>query len=191
MPDPVLISKSRSYSPPSQIAQKSMGILLVLALIFAVAVVLIYGGVYVYHSNLQASLDDATRELSKLEESFEPDKLTKISEVDKGLTVARTMLNSHVYSSNVFKFLQDNTLKTARYTNFLYSANPPELALSAETDGYFGLKRQVEIFETTPLIKSATFSGVTRDPKDGTVKFQLKISFDENLLRYSGSGETQ
>jgi len=182
MPDPSLIAR-RNVSSYPRMASRGMGVLLVLAIIFTAAVLAVYGGVVGYRKTLESSLDSATKELSKLQDKFQPDNIRKIAEADRALYVARSILASHAYTTNVFAFLQNTTLRNVRYKSLSYTANPRQLTLATEVEGYAGLKRQIELLEQSPFIRSAVFSSLTRSDT-GTVGFSLQVTFESTLLRF-------
>ena len=182
MPDPSLIGR-RSINTTSRTVNRGLGLLMVLAIIFVAVVLAVYGGVLGYKQTLQGGLDSASKQLGELQDKFQPDNIRKIAEVDRALSVARTLLSRHTYATNVFAFLQSNTLRDVRYKDFSFTASPSQITLATEVEGYVGLKRQIELLEESQLIRSAVFSSLNRS-LTGTVSFSLVVTFEDNLLRF-------
>ena|SRR3989344_840665 len=184
MSDPSLISKSRtSYSSsPKPASGAGLGILTVIAFLFAASAGIVYGGMYFYQKGLHEKLDGLTRELSNLEEELEPAIIEEIARVDRGLKVAKSLLNAHVYPSQIFRMLQGNTLARVRFNKFTYALDGRHVALDGKTDGFVNLESQLERLRGLPFITEVKFASVSLD-KDGQVGFVIDVLFNENLLR--------
>jgi hypothetical protein len=190
MPDPALISKLPSPGSPvakeSHTVSSGMGIFTTLALVFLILMGMAYGGVYLYRTSIESSLDGLTRNLAKIEEELDSDIIQEIVRVDKGLAVAQNLLSQHVYSSRLFTFFEDNTLATVQYSDFSYVFGSRSVTLSAVADSYVSLDEQIRILRNSPLVRSVQFSNIDM-MDDGLIGFSLILVFNENIFRFNKS----
>jgi len=193
MADPSLISKSKvAYAgPPTGRAKgKGFGILTFMAFLFLLIVGILYGGVYFYKQGLIKTLDGLTRELAQLEESLDKQVIDEIVRVDKGLATARLLLQRHVYSSNLFALMEEQTLQDVYYTDFTYAfSQGGTVKVSGVADGFVTLHRQLEQFRSVPLITSVEL-GTVQLNQDGDVTFTINIMLSENVFRFRGNQQT-
>lgn len=184
MPDPTLLTKSRSaFTQPTVRSKMGLGILTLVAFIFFAAVALVYGGVYFYQRTLTDNLEGLTLELSDLEKKFDPEQIKEIAQVDHALVLARDFLSKHVHSSRVLELIEANTLKRIRYNELKFSTDGKSLTLKGKADGYVTLNDQINHFGTVSEITGVKFNSVTVDA-DGFVGFALDLFLDGNILRF-------
>jgi hypothetical protein len=188
MADPSLIAKPKmeyaSRFKEGGSAKKGLGILTFVAFLFLVIVGIAYGGVHYYKQNAINALDGLTRELSQLEEDLDPEIIEEITRVDRGLTTARALLARHVYTSNVFDILEQNTVEDIYFSAFNLTYSAGGVAnLTGIAPGYVLLHRQLEQFRSVPLIRDVTLESIQlMDEND--IGFAITISFAENLFRF-------
>ncbi len=186
MADPSLIAKSKiEYAKPAPMQSgKGISVLVFLAFFFLVAVGLVYGGIVLYKRSIDESLISLTRELSKLEEELNTKDIENISRVDHGLLTARSLLSRHIYTSQLFKVLEENTLADVYYTAFTYEfANGASVDIQGVAKDYVALHRQLEQFRALPVVSKVVFETV-RIVENNKVGFTFAIQFSENTLRF-------
>ena len=118
-----------------------------------------------------------------MEVDLRPDILEQLLALDKKLGSLRTLLTGHAIPSNVFAFLEQNTLSRVRFTSFSYAAESGKLELSGEAATYFLLAQQVRTFESLSQIERVDFGGLSIGEK-GLVSFRMSIIFKPALLRF-------
>ena len=186
MADPSLIAKSKiEYAKPAPgQAGKGLGILVFIAFLFLVAVGLVYGGIFLYKRSLDESLISLTQDLSDLEEQLKTQDIENISRVDHGLLTARSLLSKHIYTSQLFKVLEDNTLADVYYTGFTYKfSEGGSVDLLGIAKDYVALHRQLEQFRALPAVSDVVFKAV-QVVEGGKVGFTIAVQFTENTLRF-------
>jgi hypothetical protein len=188
MADPSLIAKpNMEYAKPAQAGGKKgrgLGILTFIAFLFFMIVGLVYGGIFFYKRSLEQSLDGLTRELSQLEEDLDSEIINEIARVDRGLATARSLLAQHVYTSNLFNILGDNTLDSVYYTDFTYNFSHGGTAvLTGIADGYVSLHRQIEQLRSVPLVTNATLESIQL-AGENDIGFIINVLLNENVFRF-------
>lgn len=183
MNDPVLISQRNHGIPPPSIASRGVGILMGVSIAFFLIVLAMWGGVFFYERSLKETLDGRTRELKRLEAALDPEIIREIVRVDNGLAMARALLGAHVYSTNVFKFLQEQTLRTVQYKSFTYSSDGARVTVAGDADGYISLHQQLERLRSTPLVTNVAFTTVSIG-EGGRIGFSFDITFNRTLLQF-------
>lgn len=111
--------------------------------------------------------------------------------IDLKLASIDYILDNHIYWSNLFEFLEVNTLDTVYYTN-LENNDSGEIVLYAVGESFEDLSRQFEIFESSNYVeKIKVDSGkvVINSNGDDGVGFNMVIRFvdrfflkDQNLI---------
>ncbi|MBT4403017.1 hypothetical protein HOC90_04210 [Candidatus Falkowbacteria bacterium] len=94
------------------------------------------------------------------------------------------LLGKHIYWSNLFKFLESNTLKTVYYTTF-ESGGVKQLNLKATTKSFEELSKQLEIFQRSSAIESVKidFGSLAKDKDDVEhVKFDIMLKFKDDFF---------
>lgn len=190
MADPSLIAKPRmEYAQPARTREKGsgLGVLMFIAFLFLVIVGLVYGGIYFYRQNLEESLDGLTRELAQLEEALDPKIIEEIARVDRGLSIARSLLSAHVYSSNLMSLLEEHTLADVYYSEFEYTfENGGTVTLGGVANGFIALHRQLERFRSLPLVTDVKLEDIALAEETNTagIEFVITVSLNENVFRF-------
>lgn len=183
MNDPVLISQRNHGVGPPSIAARGMGILTGISLAFFLVMLAVWGGVFFYERSLAETLDGRTRELKRLEAALDPEIIREVVRVDNGLAMARTLLGAHVYATNVFTFLQEQTLRTVQYNSFTYSSDGTRVTVVGDADGYISLHQQLERLRSAPLVSDVKFTTVSIG-EGGRIRFSFDITFNRTLLQF-------
>lgn len=185
MAGPSLIAKSKiEYAKPAPQIGKGLGILVFIAFLFLAVVSLIYGGIFFYKRSLNESLVSFTRELAQLEEQLDSQIIEEMSRVDRGLATARTLLSRHIYTSQMFTILEDNTLEDVYYTNFTYDfLNGRSSKMEGVAEDYVTLHRQLERFRSLPAVSRVLFDTIQVVEED-KVGFTVTVEFNENTFRF-------
>ena len=176
IPKQVLTREARPRSEP-------LGLLFVLSLVVLLIALLFYGGVFVYKNNLTKQIAELNASIEKSRESIERERILTIDKLDKQLKRAATILNNHKTFLSTFKILEDQTLKSIRYTGLTQAG--ASLTLRGLARDYEGVARQSIVFGAAyPTIQDFVFSDLSADAT-GRVSFSLKLDLDPKLLSYS------
>lgn len=116
------------------------------------------------------------------QDELRPELVNQIFTLESKLTSIQTLINKHPFTSNVLKFLEDNTLPNVRFLNFDFKDDTGRLEMSGDAASYATLTEQVILFERNPQVEKVEFGGLTLGAGN-LVNFRLTIVFKPVLLR--------
>lgn len=128
----------------------------------------------------KASLEAINKKISDLGASFEAAK----KEQDT-LNVLSSVLNHHIYSSNVFNWLEADTLPQVSWSSLNFTSGG-NFSLAGTASSYEMLVAQVDAIKSDPMITAVSFSGVNADFDENNVmkgvNFNLNVSLNPTYL---------
>jgi hypothetical protein len=100
----------------------------------------------------------------------------KFKKIDK-------LINGHIYWSNLFDFLEENTLENVYYVNF-ESSGTEQITLQARTVSFDNLSKQLEAYESTDKIREVKIDSATlvQGVDDDYVRFNIVLTFKDNFF---------
>lgn len=162
-------------SPQSQIySPAGLGVFLRIAFILFLASAFLTGGFYLYRNYLANNLARQKSVLQKLEVAFEPSLIAELERVSNAIAASRTILRNRQQTSAVFDMIEANTIPSASFATFGYSAEKNTIALTGEAASYADVSAQSSAFEALPSVESATFGNLSLK-ETGVVGFTLNI----------------
>lgn len=134
------------------------------------------------------SFIEMQRQIVQMQEDIED-----ISGLQKKLELANTLINQHVYWTNLFKFLEDYTLSEVSYADFRGDLSG-RYSLPAKANNFYIIAEQVKAFRKNEYIKEVSVSGGEKSTdsdkeaaKESAISFDLEIQVNTDLLRdYKG-----
>ena len=174
-------------------------ILLLFGLVF---VVLIIGGFYAqliykeYTSGLEGKdLDNEIKVLNvkidKLEEQNQ-----EIIEFQEKLNIAADLLDNHIYWTNFFKFLEENTLSNTYYTSSVSGNTVGTFDFEAVTKNYSGIDNQLRILRANKhVLKASILSGSMNEEGEedkkisSGVKYSLELELSPDIFKIKQQNE--
>ena len=139
-------------------------------------------GIYFYSGRLLSVNADLRSQIASLEEDLDPNLIRELVSISNNLASARGIIKNHLLTSNVFEFLEKNTHPKVAYGSISYSAASKKMDLSATAVSYLVLARQINVFESSPMVNKVSFGGLAIT-EEGNVKFSLGIEFKPELIR--------
>lgn len=180
MTEPSLIPNNRGQyvSRP----QGAVGVLIIAGvLIFILSISALVGLIY-YKQYVVKEKDILIQEIKKREGEFDQNLINEWARTAEAIDLAKQVLEKHRYVSNVFAFVQKNTLPDVRYAKFEFDAEGKKITLGAEAKNYTALAQQRQIFIKNPAISSVAIGNLNLD-KSGKVLFSVDLIFNPSLLR--------
>lgn len=158
---------------------------LVLSLVLCcLAISLVYVGLLIwqkerlsFNQSTLANYDAINIEISKNEKEVQ-----EIVDFNKKLEAVNYLLSNHIYWSNFFSFLEDNTLKDVYFSSFSgdLSGNYKIPAVARNLDA---ISTQLEIMKTFNMVKGIQYSAAqNKDKASSTVQFSLELSVDPRVF---------
>ena len=168
-----------------QRSSKGSGFLgLIAFLIFGVAL-LGSIGVYGYERYLVSHIAKMGADLEAARQSLEADALNQVMRLNSRIESTQKIVDSHTAMSPLFDFLEANTVKTVRFTNFSFDqkSNTVKLFLKGEARGYTALALQAELFNKSKYIRNPVFTDLRLDEK-GNVSFIFNADLDAAVVSF-------
>lgn len=153
--------------------------------VFLVAV--IYFGLIYYQKQNQAKIDEQVKKLSELAAEVKQAEagLKEITDFQTRLKTVSQIFAKHIYWTNFFKFLEDNTIKDVYYGGFTGDTSGT-YSLDALASRFSNISEQVDILKNSDKITDVQTIGgefITGDAENkARVKFNLNLSILKNIF---------
>ena len=154
----------------------------VLIPIFLIAV--IYIGLMSYQKQSQAKIQEQTKKFNELTEKIKQAEvgLKDITEFQTRLGIVSKVFAKHIYWTNFFRFLEDNTIKDVYYSGFGGDTGG-KYSLDAVASTFSNISEQVDILRNNHKITDVQTSGGQFIPGDGANKTKVKFTLDLSILK--------
>lgn len=171
----------KTYPQQEVRPRRGVGVLMFLGIILFILALVILAGVFFYKNLLTRQITDLNNSLKRLEADFEPPLIQELVRTSRALAVGKELLFSHRSSSRLFKFLEDNTLESVRFSNFVFSAKDLKLVMMGEAKSYTLLAQQASIFEHSPFVKKLSLSNLSLR-ENGNINFAAEMILDSSII---------
>lgn len=158
---------------------------LLTVLLFVIAAALT-GGVFAYHSYMEAHIASLERALANAKAEFDPQLVAQYERLDRRLKSAKTIVDNHVAISPFFELLEKVTLSRVQFKDFQYGVEGqrPKVSMSGEASSFAVVALQAEEFNLYPtLIQEPLFSELNVN-EVGNITFTFTAFLDESLVSY-------
>lgn len=150
--------------------------------VFLVISLLVYAALFIYEKYfLKKQLDEITLAGQQLGLEERISDIKKIIEIDKKIELSKQLLNSHIYFSKIFKFLERNTEDKVYFNKFSANLANFKINLSGKAATYSDLAKQLKIFSEQKEVKNVDVSNIST-LVDGKTSFNLEFIFDKSLV---------
>lgn len=166
-------------------------ILFLITFILFLAAVALSAGVFFYQQFLEQSIESKRAQLDRAREAFEPALIEELSRLDLRIDSARTLLDQHVVQSELFVFLEQNTLRSVQFEDFNYSVAPDgrvSLTMRGRARSFGAVALQSDVFGKSRFIRDPIFSDLNLD-QVGNVIFKFSAFVDPTLISYRAALE--
>lgn len=189
----------QTLSTGPRVIRQPIGLFLLLSLVVLIVALLFLGGAYAYRFFLTDEIDrpcpsesgsalegcGLKASLERRRASLNSDSIARFETLDKQLRRATEIVNQHKTLLPVLRFLEDQTLRSVKYTSFNQTGNIVDLKGVAKS--YEGVALQsIELekeLSNSRLVKDFVFSDVNAD-QAGNIGFTLKLTLDPILFSY-------
>lgn len=173
--------------------EKNIIISLVYFFLFALLVGGSYFGINYWSKQIELDSNKLSAETEKLTKELDDIKQS-IGEVDifeRRLGIAKLYLNNHIYWTNFFKFIEDNTLKNVFFGEVASFDGDisGEYSFTAKTNQYQDITNQLRVFRDNELVlKAESNEGKMLRNKDeegnlsSSVNFKIELVIDNNIF---------
>jgi len=164
---------------------RSKSIILVSAILTPIfAVVAIYYGLVLYQkSNQTENLAQAER-FAELEKNIaeEESGINQVYDFQTRLKIISQIFGQHLYWTNFFKFLEENTIKDVYFINFDGDTSG-DYTMDALATNYNSIAEQVNVFRNNNKVISVEASGGERVSWDDSNRFLVKFSLNFSVSK--------
>lgn len=143
-----------------------------------------WGGLYFYKTQLQKQTNENEAKVEGIKNTSLKDKegqINKIKEASEKLNNFKGVLDSHIYTSNVFTAIENLTLKTVYFSELDLDSKKAILELKGVADSYDTFAKQFSHLKNqTETIRKIDVESVSLT-KNG-IEFSFIIDLDRKLL---------
>ena len=126
--------------------------------------------------------ENLLQEVRVRQDELRPELVNQIFTLESKLASIQTLINKHPFSSNILKFLEENTLPNIRFLTFDFKSDTGRLEMSGDAASYAALTEQIILFERNSRVEKVEFGGLTLGAGN-LVNFRLTMVFKPVLLR--------
>lgn len=155
-------------------------LLLFALFIFAVSIFIYFGLRYGYEGYLDNRSEQLDEELKVLGQQVSAVDQERFINFYSQLVNLKEVLSEHPFSSNVFKFLERNTINEVYYTEAVLKPAERTLALKGFSNNFENLSAQLAIFEKSGETERVVLNNVTL--QGGGVNFSASMILKADLL---------
>lgn len=149
--------------------------------IFALSLLIYFGLSVGYESYLNSRIGDLDSQLNQLSNSISQQDQQKFVGFYSQIANLKTVLGQHIFSANVFPFLEKNTLPQTYYNEAKFSASSLNLELRGRTASLETLAEQLAQFEKAPELQSVVLKS-TDFGQGGPISFTMSLTFSSDYL---------
>jgi len=142
-------------------------------------------GIFGYKFYLKYRIQGMESDLESAYIALEPETISQLTDLDSRIKSTKELIARHVVLSPLFRFLEDSTPTTVRFTELNYNLTDKgyELSMTGEARGYADLAVQSDIFNKSPYFRNPVFSDFILGDR-GNITFSFKATLDPTLLSY-------
>lgn len=188
--DPVVrtsfIPKKPVVQATATVHSSGAGVFFFVSLVIFLGSIALGAGAFAYEQYLKSSIKSKNESLVKARAAFEPATIQDLMRLDKRLSEAKRILDTHTAPSAVFALLSLNTLSTVAFDKFDLTTGPDNMGviqLHGLTSTFSDVALQSDAFGKERSFKDVLFAGFTVADKGG-VEFTVSASVDSAVVNY-------
>ncbi|MDP3710377.1 MAG: hypothetical protein Q8R29_01490 [bacterium] len=128
-----------------------------------------------------SSRENLLKDVRIRQDELRPELINQIFSLESKLANIQKLSGSHIFTSNVLKFLEENTLPNVRFLTFDFKSDTRRLEMAGDAASYATLTEQIILLEKHPQIEKVEFGGLTLGGNN-LVNFRITIVFRPSLL---------
>lgn len=176
-----LLKKEQAANRFFALRRGMAGLVLYIGLGFFAAVLVGYV-VLIFVNRAQASnRENLLRDVRVRQDELRPELVNQIFTLESKLGNIQKLAGGHLFTSNILKFLEENTLPNVRFLTFDFKSDTRRLEMAGDAANYATLTEQIILLERHPQIEKVEFGGLTLGANN-LVNFRITIVFRQSLL---------
>ncbi len=176
---------------PGRTPKKSSGgggdILILITVVILAASLALAAGVFLYDRFLTANVDKKAEQLNRARQALDEDSVKQLLRLDARLIAANSVLTNHTAPSEIFKVLQETTLKSVSYDSFEYTSggvtNEMVVIMKGKARSVNGVALQASVFGQHNAIGNPIFSEI--DLISDGVSFVVTANINPSAINYT------
>lgn len=143
-------------------------------------------GVFLYKNFSEQALVSKKQELQDIKNSFSQSDIETLRELDRRISVSRTLIDTHLSPSVVFDALELRTQRDVRFSDFSYErreSGSVEIVLEGTALRFNTVALQSQQLADAQVLARTIFSGLSVD-EEGRVHFTATSEGDTDALAY-------
>lgn len=149
--------------------------------LFGLSILIYFGMSIGYESYLNARSASMDAQLEELSSSISQKEQQKFVGFYSQIANLKTVLGQHIFSANIFQFLEKNTLPQTFFTEANFNSVSYNLELKGRVSSLRALAQQMAQFEKATEIHSVMLES-TNFNLSGTVDFMISLNFQPEFL---------
>ncbi len=162
-------------------------VLMLVAIILLASSLAIATGVFLYSHLINTQVESKKASLNRVRNAIDKNTIENLKLLSKRLTVGNDILNKHNAVSEVFRALEQITLKSVQFTSFRFQSAPPDtlkLFLRGKALTVNAVAAQSKAFAANPdKFQNTIFSNLGFE-KDGTVSFRVSTDINPDFINF-------
>jgi len=160
-------------------------VLFLVTLVIFIGTALYTGYSVWYEKKLVTQIDALKQELALIKESIVDGEIGTIEKMNNRLKQSSGLLSSHIAPILLFTMLEDETLPTVTFTNFLFEANDQNYQVTAagKAANFESIVYQSDVFGENSALRDVLFSNLQRTP-EGDVTFSFSTFITPESVAY-------
>ena len=144
----------------------------------------IYLGLMFYQKESQAKNLELVNKFNELTAQITKEEtgIKEIIDFQNRLKLVSLIFGQHIYWTNFFRFLEDNTIKEVYFGGFNGDTSG-QYTLNAMAENYNNITEQINVLKSNNQIKSVTAAGGELAPSSGDKKTKVKFDLGFSILK--------
>ena len=160
--------------------------LIIIGAIACLILAIIVTAVYFYfdfrNKELAEEIQQKKEELQPMEQSIaEMEQI--IIPIKEKIDSFQTLIINHQTPIFVYTFFEENSMSNVWFSDFKFASEKKEVIVNGQTDTFFTLGQQANVFRESSLLKKLDLSSVNLNEEGGVIDFGMRFTFEESLFK--------
>lgn len=170
------------------VQRTTVGIVNVVASVILIASIIAAIGMFAFEQYTKVSIENKRASLDRARSAFQPATIKELSRLNARLNVAGALLAGHAAPSQLFDFIETETLSSVRFSDFAFGEAGPGrvlVAMSGEARSFNAVALQSDAFGESDIFSEVIFSNLNIDT-NGNVVFDFSAVVNMQEVAYQG-----
>jgi len=152
------------------------------------------GGVYLYHKAEAQNVSNLLTELKQKQDTINTQNIPALARFSSKLDASKLLLSQHIAFSKFFTFLEKNTVRSLKFTDFEFKGKPGSsysMTLDGEARDYAAIGLQSDMFKQNNDLSNVSYSHVGLSKNKENVLFTVGMAVSPSAIRYTGDAINQ